>query len=66
MESKCLENDTCEIVSDKIEEVYELEIEDGRTIKATADHPFLVENEDGEIIEKKLIEIAEGDEIISF
>lgn len=37
-----LENDTGEIVSERIEEVYEVKLEDERTIIVTEEHPFFV------------------------
>lgn len=47
------EIDTCEIISDKIDTVYEVELEDGRKIQVTSNHPFIIE-ENGEYIEKSI------------
>jgi len=44
-------------------EVFEIETEDGRKIKATAEHVFFVKR-DGKIIELKLKDINEGDELV--
>ena len=42
MNSNEYENDTGEIISDKEDEVYEVELECGRTVRCTANHPFIV------------------------
>lgn len=39
-----LENDTCEIISEKDSEIYEVELEDGRTLRVTDNHPFMINN----------------------
>jgi hypothetical protein len=65
MKTGQLENDTCTIITDKIDDIYELELEDGRKIKTTKNHPFLVKNNDGEIVEKELQYLSENDEIIT-
>lgn len=44
-------------------EVFEIETEDGRKIKATANHTFFVFRE-GKVYEVKLSELKEGDELI--
>lgn len=59
-----LEDDVCEIISEKEDEVFELELEDGRKIKATKEHPFFIER-DGELIEIPLGELQEGDETLT-
>jgi DNA polymerase III delta prime subunit len=48
-----LENDVCYIVSEREAELYEVELEDGRKILVTSNHPFMIES-DGEIIEKSI------------
>lgn len=53
LETGAIENDTCEIVSDKIAEIYEVELEDGRKIKVTSNHPFIV-NKSGKFMEKTI------------
>lgn len=40
--NKKFEKDTCEIISDKQSEIYQLQFFDGRTIKVTDNHPFIV------------------------
>jgi DNA polymerase III delta prime subunit len=47
METQEIENDVGEIISDKIDDVFIVELDDGRTIKVTKNHPFLVKNKDG-------------------
>lgn len=53
------------IVTDKKNEIYEVELDDGRTIRVNNEHPFIVENNNGELKEKKLKNLNEGDEIIT-
>jgi len=65
METGEFENDTGEIISDKNDEVFEVTLEDGRTINATANHPFLIKDDNGNIIEKKLKDLKENNDIIS-
>lgn len=44
LETGKVEPDTCEVISDKEDDVYEIELEDGRVIKVTSDHPMIVNN----------------------
>lgn len=64
METREIEEDTATVISRKEDDVYEVTLEDGRIIHATLNHPFLVESE-GKVVEKKLEDLVEGDEIIS-
>lgn len=64
METCEIENDTAHVISKKEDDIYEVELEDGRKIQTTLDHPFLI-NDNGKIIEKKLQDIKEGDMIVS-
>ena len=41
-ETKRFEKDTCEIISDKESEIYEVQLFDGRIIKVTDNHPFMI------------------------
>ena len=43
-----IEKDTCEVIIDREAELYEVELEDGRKIKVTSNHPFMVKK-DGKI-----------------
>lgn len=64
MENGELENDTCEIISDKFDTIYEVMLEDGRTIKVTGNHPFIV-NQNGKFIEKSINDgLCELDDIV--
>lgn len=42
LENGLIEDDTCEIISDKFDDVYEVELEDGRKILVTDNHPFIL------------------------
>ena len=59
-----IENDFCEVISRKEDEVFELELEDGRKIKATKNHPFFIVR-DGKTTEILLEDLKEGDEILT-
>lgn len=43
LETGELEADTCCVISDKFDDIYEVELEDGRIIYVTSNHPFIVE-----------------------
>jgi hypothetical protein len=67
MESGEFENDTCEIIRDKEDDLYEVELADGRTIKVTANHPFIVRTADGKFIEKSINDgLSEKDDIVCY
>lgn len=53
MDSGNLESDVGRVISDKTDDVYEIELEDGRRVMVTEDHPMLV-MVDGKIIEKTI------------
>lgn len=58
------ENDTCEIISDKEDVIYEVELEDGRTIKVTSNHPFIIE-QNGKFVEKTIDDgLCENDNVV--
>lgn len=66
-ETGVLENDTCEIVSERDTDLYEVELEDGRTINVTSCHPFMIKLDDGSIIEKTIDNgLNSTDDIICF
>ncbi len=48
----------------KADELVEVEVKNGRTIKTTPEHKFLVLSESGEIIEKRADELEVGDYIV--
>ena len=63
LETGDFEKDTCQVVSDKVDDVYEVELEDGRKILVTSNHPFIVE-EDGELIAKSIDDgLSVGDDV---
>lgn len=62
-----LENDTCEIISEREAELYEVELEDGRSIRVTSCHPFMIKLSDGSTIQKTIDEgLSSTDDIICF
>lgn len=48
------EDDTCEIISDKCDSIFQVTLDDNRTIKVTGDHPFIIE-ENGKFIKKTIL-----------
>jgi len=65
MNTGIYENDTCEIISDKTDEVFEVELDDGRTIKVTENHPFIVK-ENGKYISKSIADgLCDTDDIVN-
>jgi DNA polymerase III delta prime subunit len=65
METGEIENDIGNIISDKEDEIYEVELEDGRCIELNAKHPFLVKNEKEKIVEKTILDgLSVGDDIV--
>lgn len=64
METGEIEADTAEVIIDREQDVFEVELEDGRTIKTTLDHPFLIKDQNGIVVEKPLRELNPGDKII--
>jgi len=66
MNTEQIEIDKGEIISDKEDYVYEIELEDGRTIQVTEEHPFLVRQKDSTIVEKSIRDgLKEGEIIVS-
>lgn len=64
METGKIEDDMCQIISEKEEEIYEVELEDGRKIKVTANHPFIV-NQNGKFIEKSILDgLSVNDDVV--
>jgi len=62
-----LENDSGFIISDKDDDIYEVELEDGRTIRLNSKHPFIVHNEDGTFSEKTISDgLSIGQNVVSF
>jgi len=61
-----VETDSCEIISDKEEEVFEIEFEDGRLITLTGDHPLLVKTENGLVKKSINSGLNENDEVLDY
>lgn len=65
METGEVENDTGMIISDKTDDIYLVELEDGRTIRLNSKHPFIIQNEDGTFAEKSLDDgLSVGDYVV--
>ena len=61
-----LENDLGIIHIEREAELYEVELDDGRKIQVTNNHPFLIKDENNNIIEKTIKDgLKETDEILS-
>ena len=60
-----LENDTAEIFIDRMEEVFLIEFEDGRTLEVTGNHPLLIASDKG--YQEKSIDdgLSDDDEIVT-
>ena len=66
MNTGLFEDDTCEVVSSKNDTIYQVELADGRTIKVTDNHPFIV-RENGKFIQKSIREgLNENDDIVCY
>ena len=64
MEKNIIEYDTCELISEKEEEVFEVELEDGRKVLVTDNHPFIIREND-KITQKKINEgLKIGDDVV--
>ena len=64
MDNGEFENDFGTIVSEKEDELYEVELDDGSTIILNSKHPFIVEN-NGELIQKSIDDgLTEGDMVV--
>jgi len=61
------EDDTCEIISEREADLFEIEFADGRKIQVTDNHPFIVLTEDGQLIEKTIVDgLKSTDSVVSF
>lgn len=67
LETGKFERDTCSVISDKPDDIYEVLLEDGRTIKVTANHPFIVmDKETGKFISKSINDgLSKTDVVVS-
>lgn len=54
MDTGEFEDDTGTLISEKEDELYEVELEDGSIIVLNAKHPFILQDEDGKFVEKTI------------
>jgi hypothetical protein len=52
------------VIPSGVKEVFEIETEDGRKVKATAEHKFFVLTKEEKVVEVELKNLKEGDELI--
>ncbi|MFW6046871.1 MAG: hypothetical protein ACOCP4_03680 [Candidatus Woesearchaeota archaeon] len=64
LETNTIENDEADIISDKIDDCYEVEFEDGTKILMNEEHPLIIKRK-GKNIEVKLKDINDSDEVLS-
>jgi len=58
------EEDTAWIINRAQKQIYEVELDSGEVIRVTEDHPFMVKDTDGNILQRTINEGLEGYEII--
>ena len=64
LDTGVFEIDNAVVVKDKIDDVFEVEFDDGSKVLVTSDHPFIVKDENGEFCELRLEDCnLEGDEV---
>lgn len=63
MDAGTYENDTAEVISDKEDTIYEVILEDGRSVKVTGNHPFIIEK-DGIYSQKSIYDGLSNDDNI--
>lgn len=54
METGALENDTGVVISDRDDEIFEVKLSSGKTVRANSKHPFICEAEDGTFYERTI------------
>lgn len=65
METKNFENDIGRLISDKDDDLYKVTLADGSHVTLNAKHPFIVEDINGNIIEKTIEDgLSIGDKVI--
>jgi adenylate kinase family enzyme len=65
VETRQEEIDELYFLNEKEDKIYEVELDDGRKIKCTLDHSFMVEDKFGNVIRKKLKNLNKDDEVLS-
>ena len=64
MDSGEFENDEGYVISDKVDDLYEVELDDGRVVVVNSKHPFVV-NDGSTNIEKSILDgLCSGDEVV--
>ena len=64
LETSKFEKDTCEIISDKNDDIYEVQLDDNCKIKVTDNHPFII-LKDNKLIQKSIKEgLNNNDKVI--
>jgi len=64
LKKKSVELDNANIFNTGINDLFEIEFESGRTIRATENHIFYVISETGRLIEKRLKDIKKNDKLL--
>ncbi|QDX40143.1 AAA family ATPase [Salarchaeum sp. JOR-1] len=65
-ETNEIQSDEGQLVDSGVADFFEVELDDGREILASATHPFFVVGEDDELVERELRELQAGDQIADF
>jgi len=65
-ETNEIQSDKGKLVDSGVADFFEVELDDGREILASATHPFFVVGEDDELVERELRELQAGDQIADF
>lgn len=64
MENQCFENDIAYIASDREDDLYEVELDDGSVIVANSKHPFICSDRNGNIVERTIDDGFDGYRIV--
>jgi len=65
-ETNGIQSDKGRLVDSGVADFFEVELDDGREILASATHPFFVVGDNGRLVERELRELQPGDEIADF
>lgn len=57
------ENDTCEVFSIKVDNLFEVTLEDGITLAVTDKHPFIINNE-GKFVQMSILDGLIGEQVV--
>lgn len=64
IETKTFENDIAYIASDRDDDLYEVQLDDGSLIVANSKHPFICADVDGNIVERTIEEGFDGFQVV--